>query len=152
MLSHTPEGELFTTIVLKAFKLNGLLTQIGDVMCAEFGLTSARWKVLGALVAGAGRPMTVPQIARSMGQTRQAVQRLANEMVEAGFLSWQDNPDHKRAKLLIITEQGQEVFKNLWERQVPWANELGRQASFADLQTTWEVLCKLSTALERDAN
>lgn len=152
MLGHTPEGELFTTIVLKTFKLNGLLTQIGDVMCAEFGVTSARWKVLGALVASAGRPMTVPQIARSMGQTRQAVQRIANEMVEAGFLSWQENPDHKRAKLLTITEQGQEVFRNLWERQVPWANELSMKVSFYDLQIAGEVLSKLIIALEKDKN
>lgn len=150
MINHTSEGRLLTAIVLETFKLSGLLVQAGDAMCAEFGLTSARWKVLGALLSTPEHPMTVPQIARSMGQTRQAVQRLANEMVEQGFVAWQDNPDHKRAKLLMITVQGREVFEGLSERQVPWANFLGAQVSDSDLQTTWSVLCRLTTILEKD--
>lgn len=152
IINYTPEGQLLTAVILATFKLNGLLLQVGDTMCAEFGLTSARWKVLGALLSTPERPMTVPQIARSMGQTRQAVQRLANEMVEQGLVAWQDNPDHKRAKLLTITVQGREVYEHLSERQIPWANFLGAQASAADLQTTWNVLCKLTTLLEKEVS
>ncbi len=47
----------------------------GDQLLAEFGLTSARWQVLGA-VALSGAPQPVASIARNMGLTRQAVQRV----------------------------------------------------------------------------
>ena len=75
-MSHTPEGQLFTDIVLEVFKLSGLLALEGDRITDEFGLSSARWKVLGAL-SFSPSPMTVPQIAAAMGQARQGVQRPA---------------------------------------------------------------------------
>ena len=66
------KGPVFTSIVLEIFKLSGLLISEGDEMSREFGLTSARWKIMGAIQL-AGSPQTVPQIARSMGLTRKRV-------------------------------------------------------------------------------
>ena len=51
---------------------------MGNRLGAGAGLTSARWQVLAAL-ALAGRPLTVAQIARTMGLSRQSVQRLVDE-------------------------------------------------------------------------
>ena len=97
-MQHTKQGRLFTQMVLELFKLNGLLIAEGDQITQELGLSSARWKILGAL-ALSSQPMTVPKIANTMGQTRQSVQRLADAMQRDGFLDYQDNPYHKRAKL-----------------------------------------------------
>ncbi|MGF1765552.1 MarR family transcriptional regulator [Aliivibrio kagoshimensis] len=38
---------------------------------------------------------------RTMGQSRQATQRVADIMVKGGLLTWIDNPGHKKAKLVI---------------------------------------------------
>ena len=48
-MQHTLEGQRFTEIVLEIFKLNGLLITEGDQITKTLGLSSARWKVLGAL-------------------------------------------------------------------------------------------------------
>src|SRR2546428_83660 len=69
----TPKGKTATDVVLQTFRANGLFLAAGDLLAAEEGLTAARWQVLGA-IALAGRPLTVPQIARRMGLTRQAGQ------------------------------------------------------------------------------
>ena len=67
-----------TALVLATFRANGALIAAGDMLTAPFGLSSARWQVLGA-VALAGQALTVPQVARNMGLTRQSVQRLVDE-------------------------------------------------------------------------
>jgi DNA-binding MarR family transcriptional regulator len=120
-MKHTRKGGIFTEIVLEVFKLSGLLITEGDKMTGPEGLSSARWKILGSLSLS-GSPLTVPQIARMMGQTRQAVQRLVDIMHEDGLLDFLPNPDHKRAKLVNLTTTGIKTYKKLEERQIPWSN------------------------------
>lgn len=67
---------------------------------AEMELT-----VLTAVVNAAVSP-TVAQIGRSLGHPRQVVQRAANRLAELGLAAFADNPDHKRASLIIATEAG----------------------------------------------
>src|SRR5262249_55389630 len=81
-LARTPEGELATEVILNTFRVNGLLLAAGDELTAAAGLTAARWQVLGAL-ALAERPLTVPQIARRMGLTRQSVHATVGRLVAA---------------------------------------------------------------------
>ncbi|MCP4271900.1 MAG: MarR family transcriptional regulator [Gammaproteobacteria bacterium] len=131
-----------TDIVLNVFMLNGLLLLEGDQITREFGLTSARWKVLGA-IALAPEPITVPQIARNMGLSRQAVQRLANEMATDDLLTFSDNPHHKRAKLLILSAKGMNIYKKLQDKQRPWASSLAKGLEIKDLQVTATVLQNL---------
>jgi len=77
--ARTAEGEAATEVVLETFHVNGLLLAAGSRLAARERLTAARWQVLGAVVL-AGRPLTVPQIARRMGLTRQAVQASVNRL------------------------------------------------------------------------
>ena len=94
-----------TDLVLEVFRLNGELIAMGDAMVAEIGLTSARWQVLGA-IALSNTPLPIAQIARNMGLTRQAVQRVANELEAEGFVRFAPNPHHQRAKLCPAHAQG----------------------------------------------
>jgi DNA-binding MarR family transcriptional regulator len=120
---HTPEGALFTELVLEVFRLNGRLLTAGDELTRDLGLTSARWQVLGA-IALAAAPLPVARIARTMGLTRQAVQRVANELAGEGFVRFVANPDHKRAKLVTLTERGRDAYARASQRQARWANRI----------------------------
>ena len=147
-MKHTPKGGLLTDIILKTFKLNGLLVAEGDQLVKEHELTSARWKVLGALSNGSAA-MTVPDIARMMGQSRQAVQRLSNEMVEDGLLATQPNPEHQRAKLLTLTDDGKKAYEQAMQKQIPWVNSLASDIKKDDLQLASDVLGKLISQLDK---
>lgn len=147
-MSDPQKGPVFTEIVLKVFKLGGLLVSEGDHMGSEYGITSARWKILGALYL-AGAPQTVPQIARSMGLTRQAVQRLVDAMHEDELLFFQDNPGHKRAKLISLSELGKTVFLKLDEKQSGWAMKCSIDITKAELETTLSVLKRISDSIDR---
>src|SRR6516165_11056427 len=109
-----------TDFVLETFRLNGCLLASGDALVADLGLTSARWQVLGA-AALSPAPVSVAQIARNMGLTRQAVQRLANEMAADGLVRFAPNPHHQRAKLVLLTAAGKTAFAAAMKRQAAWA-------------------------------
>ncbi len=146
-MKHTSKGGLLTDIILETFKFNGSLVSEGDQLVKELGLTSARWKVLGALSSRL-EPMTVPDIARAMGQSRQAVQRLSNEMVKDGLLVTQVNPDHQRAKFLILTDSGKSAYEQAMQKQIPWVNSIASELEEVDLEATSSVLKKLIAHLD----
>lgn len=145
-MKQTNKSDLMTEIVLETFKLNGLLIAAGDELTKEFGLTSARWKILGAL-SDATKPMTVPDIAREMGQSRQAVQRLANEMIKDGLIATRHNPKHERAKLLYRTDKGEKAFKKIMSKQIPWVNSIANGIERSDLLAVEKTLKKLNEHL-----
>jgi DNA-binding MarR family transcriptional regulator len=102
MAGRTREGEAGTNVILATFRANGLFVSAGDRLGAAEGLTSARWQVLGA-IALENRPLTVPQIARRMGLTRQSVHVTAKALIDAGLLELVPNADHRRSPLVTMT-------------------------------------------------
>jgi DNA-binding MarR family transcriptional regulator len=125
MSRRTPTGQRLTELILETFRLNGALLSRGDGLVEDIGLTSARWQLLGA-VALEGRPLSVAQIARRMGLSRQAVQRVANDLHAAGLTAYRGNPDHKRAKLVALTKQGEMAYARADARQSVWVNGIGK--------------------------
>jgi DNA-binding MarR family transcriptional regulator len=144
---RTPTGEAATELILSAFRANGLLLDAGDMLSADEGLTSARWQVLGA-IALAERPLTVPQIARRMGLTRQSVHATVNRLVRDGFLELGPNADHRRSPIVGLTKQGSAKYEALDARQVAWINRLARGIARSDIETAVRVLDELSRRLE----
>ncbi len=143
----TVNGQLYTDIALEVFKLGGLLVVEGDELTKDLGLTSARWKVLGAL-ALTDSPKTVSQIAHFMGQTRQGVQRISDAMVAAGFMVYEDNPRHKRAKLVALTPKGKLAYQAIDQKQIPWANKKSNDISAEEMTIALQVLKTMSSGLE----
>src|SRR5215216_754253 len=111
---RTPEGEKATDVILSTFRANGLLLAAGDLLAAEHGLTSARWQVLGA-IALARRPLTVPQIARRMGLTRQTVHTTVRRLLADGLVELVPNADHRRSQLVSMTELGRAKYRAIDE-------------------------------------
>jgi DNA-binding MarR family transcriptional regulator len=147
MQERTPAGEAATEVILSIFRANGLLLASGDLLSASEGLTSARWQVMGA-IALAERQLTVPQIARRMGITRQSVHATVKRLVADGLVELAPNVDHRRSQLVSLTQLGERRYAALDRRQAEWVNRLGRVIGHAELQTTAQVLAELSARLE----
>jgi DNA-binding MarR family transcriptional regulator len=147
--THIPAGAIATELIVETFRLNGRLLEAGDDLVRDVGLTSARWQVLGAIAASAV-PLPVSHIARNMGLTRQAVQRLANDLEGDGLVRFAPNPHHERAKLLVMTESGARAFKTAMARQVPWANRLAKGLGADDMATALGVLTAMRRHLEAE--
>jgi DNA-binding MarR family transcriptional regulator len=145
-------GDALTELVLKVFRLNGRFLEVAEAITAGTGLTAARWQVLGAVL---GQPLSVAGVARSMGLTRQSVQRLADALVEEGLCTYQDNPAHRRAKLLAPTNRGWAAIERVRPIQAAWANRLaatvGDEALLAANATIDAVLAATSPRPSRPA-
>jgi DNA-binding MarR family transcriptional regulator len=148
--TRTPEGDAATDIVLETFRASGLLLAAGNRLAAQEGLTAARWQVLGA-VALAGRPLTVPQIARRMGLTRQAVQASVNRLLGEALAETSENLDHRRSPLIRLTGHGSQKYAALDRRQIRWINELSAGLEISDLVNAARLLHDLSDRLENRA-
>lgn len=109
-MSH-PRGrdpEAFALLVADIFEAAGVLRSDGERVAASAGQTQARWQLLS--VVSVGGDWTVPMAAERLGTSRQAVQRLANDLVDDGLATFADNPRHRRSPLLHLTEEGQRVL------------------------------------------
>ena len=145
-----PKSDVLTDLVLEVFRLNGRLIAAGDALVAGIDLTSARWQVIGA-VALAKDTRPVAHIAHAMGLTRQSVQRIVDELAIAGFVSFQPNPHHKRAKLVSLTSKGVAAAGAAMRLQKPWADALAAVADRQALETTLQTLARLRAHLEDTA-
>jgi DNA-binding MarR family transcriptional regulator len=150
MQKRTPAGAAATDVILSVFRANGLLVASGDQLSAGEDLTSARWQVLGA-VALADRPLTVPQIARRMGLTRQSVHATVQRLIADGLVELVPNADHRRSLLVRMTPRGERRYAAIDKRQVSWVNALARGIDRSDLETTARVLEALCAQLEAEA-
>jgi DNA-binding MarR family transcriptional regulator len=102
-------------------------------------------------VALAGRPLTVPQIARRMGLTRQAVQVSVNRLLGDGLAETRENLDHRRSPLIQLTELGRQKYAAIDRRQICWINELAAGLKLSELATAARLLRDLSGRLESRA-
>lgn len=144
MPSRTPSAELLTQLILTIFQVNGQLLAAGDRLTKDLGLTSALWQVLGAVKE---TPLTVAQIARNMGLTRQSVRRSAHVLKDRGFVTLQDNPHHQRAKLVVLTREGRTVLGQVAAVQADWSNRIAEGLATEKMQTTIQTLCSLGERL-----
>ena len=145
--ARTPAGELLSSIMLDLFRLNSGLLTSGDRLVEGLGLTSARWQMLGAISA-AERPQPVAWIARDLGANRQNVQRIVNDLANDGLVRFEANPHHRRAQLVVLTDEGRQAFEAAMRLQAPWVNRLSDSVSVNEIKTLQRVIMKMQANLD----
>lgn len=146
-IQRTLAGTALTDLFLDLFGLNNRVIAAGDRLVAGLGLTSARWQVLGTIIA-AERPEPVAWLARGMGANRQNVQRIVNDLEKEGLVAFRPNPHHRRAHLVILTDKGKQTYQDAMRLQAPWVNELSEGLRVEDIETTRSVMSALRGRLE----
>jgi len=148
MIDSTDAHRTLGSLIFETLRLAGRLTLAGDALMSGIGLTSARWQIMG-VIAYMPSPRTVSALARTMGQSRQAVQRIVNELAAAGLVELRPNPAHKRAPLVVLSAAGQALYSEAEARRVPWTEALAADMGGHDLKAAQAALAALRRALER---
>ncbi|MFJ4912998.1 MarR family winged helix-turn-helix transcriptional regulator [Streptomyces sp. NPDC088726] len=143
-MSRTEQDRLSRT-ALGVFRLNGQFLALSTELARPAGLTAAWWQVLGAVLA---EPLPVSGIARAMGITRQAVQRIADLLVGKGLAEYVPNPAHRRAKLLRPTPEGRTAMSRIGPGHAEFAARLSLELGPEALAETVRVLERLSRAMD----
>jgi len=137
--------------MFEIFRVNDRLLAVGDATVKGVGLTSARWLVLGAIALSNG-PVSVAQIARNMGLSRQAVQRSTNEMANLGLVELLDNPARRGSKVIALTSSGTEAYEAalaLWRSE--WTAAMEEILTEEEILSTMLLLRRLRGLVQSKA-
>lgn len=144
-MAVTPAQELMSGVAKTVFRLNGQFLALGEALAQPVGLTAAWWQVLGAVL---DEPLSVADIARKIGVTRQSVQRVADLLVVDELAEYRPNPAHRRAKLLHPTEQGHAAVRRISPAHAALAERLAKGFGTEALRRALDNLAHLSDALD----
>jgi len=146
MAQHT-KSSILRSVIDEVERLSGRFAAVTARLAEGTGVSASELVVLTAVVR-APRPPTVPQIGRSLGHTRQSVQRLADALVQRGMLAWADNPDHARARLLTATSDGRAAYAIADGQVGPWAARVTRGVTADELASLAADLHRLRVHVE----
>ena len=144
----TEEQLLMSGIAKTVYRLNGHVLSIAEDLASPVGLTGAWWQVLASVLR---EPMSVADIARFIGNSRQAVQRIADRLVEEGLVEFHDNPAHARAKLVAPTEKGRSAVRAIAPAHAELADHLATEYGKDKLAHLLALMQDLEIAFEEIA-
>ena len=108
-------GQALHDLFREVFELRSALSKIMDRVHTKAGFSTSQKKIMQTL-ANLG-PTTVPNIAASLGVSRQFVQTVCNDLLALGLLNYRDNPRHKRSKIASLTHQGVTAFRKACQNE-----------------------------------
>ena len=150
----TEEQLLMSGVAKTVYRLNGHVLSIAEELASPVGLTGAWWQVLASVLR---EPMPVADIARFIGNSRQAVQRIADRLVDEGLVEFHDNPAHARAKLVAPTKKGRSAVRSIAPAHAEMADRLAtaygtdKLAHLLALMQDLEVVLEEIAASQQDA-
>ena len=140
------QEEAFSHLMQECFRINRrLVTAVGQLTNGS-GITGAQWGVLGAF-GGSDDLLTVAQAARRLGLARQGVQRVADLLEKKGLIEYRQNPNHQRAKLAQVTNEGRTLLNQLQERQSLWAKHAAGDLNIEQVEAATELVRRVGQRL-----
>jgi DNA-binding MarR family transcriptional regulator len=136
--------EEFALLVADVFELSGLLRRNGEQIARRHGQTQARWQLLSVISEGR---WTVPAAARRLGVTRQAVQRVADDLVADRQARYAENPAHQRSPLVEITTAGRRTLDAITQDARVANGRLLAEITRDDLERARQVLAAITVRL-----
>ncbi|WP_430502668.1 MarR family winged helix-turn-helix transcriptional regulator [Micromonospora trifolii] len=139
--------DAYRLLMADVYELAGESRRSSEELARGEGQTAARWHVMSVLSDGS---RTVASAARRLGLARQSVQRVVDDLARAGMVELHDNPDHRRAPLVTLTEAGLVTLTGLLERSDADRRDAVDRAglSLSDLENARATLRRLVDALQ----
>jgi DNA-binding MarR family transcriptional regulator len=138
-------SEEMENLYSELFEAAGAGRRIGESYAARAGQTQARWQTLWTMDVS---PMTVPQVARRLGVSRQHILRLTNVMVHEGLVELLPNPDHKTSPLVNLTPKGQATLNAINEAARISNNEVMQEFTAANVAQLRSLLRRFTKIIE----
>ncbi|HUZ76121.1 MAG TPA: MarR family winged helix-turn-helix transcriptional regulator [Chloroflexota bacterium] len=152
-MAHSPASnpEVFALLVADIYDAAGVLRRYGERTALSAGQTQARWQVLSVVSEG---EWTVPRAADRLGTSRQAVQRIANELVGDGLALFIENSRRRRSPFVVLTPAGRGVLATITEQAQDSNRQLFAKLGDLDLDAVRSTLRQLTSlvrsTLKRD--
>ncbi|MDB5451595.1 MAG: MarR family transcriptional regulator [Caulobacteraceae bacterium] len=146
-MAADPQDSL-VELIREAARLHGRFLSVAWPACVEEGLTSPAQSMVLDAVIRAAEPPTVPRIGRSLGHSRQAIQRIADDLARAGLVRFVDNAQHKTAKLVAPTAAGHAMQARIADRMGGWIVRLAEGLPAGHLEEAVATLRTVRAGIE----
>jgi DNA-binding MarR family transcriptional regulator len=137
----------FALVVADVYDAAGVLRRYGERIAASAGQTQARWQLLSVVSGG---DWTVPMAADRLGISRQAVQRIANDVVADDLAVFEVNPQHRRSPFLRLTATGKQALTAMTDQAQRSHRALAAKLRTLDLMEVRSALQELTAAVRAD--
>jgi DNA-binding MarR family transcriptional regulator len=144
----SPSATLFRQLTRAVFAAHSSVLHHGDRANAEFGQSSARWRVMFNIAQGNG---SVAEIARATDYTRQSIQRLADALVADGLATYAPDPKDRRRQIITLTAKGSALLEEMETYFDSWSKRLVQALGRKSVTQTIEGLHDLKRVLDADA-
>jgi DNA-binding MarR family transcriptional regulator len=145
----TPASNAFTDLIRAVLRMNSTVQKSGMHLMRGMGITNARWQMLSELFA-LDRRVTVSELSRHLGLTRQAVQRLAGDMARDGLVEFAKNPSDARAMHLLLTEAGKARYNEAQECEWQWTNAIAADFDTEQIASAVALLEAITQKIQTD--
>lgn len=136
--------QAFDLLVNEIYALSAAFRRHGEALARQVGQTQAHWQVLRAASVGV---LSVSQIARRLGVTRQNVQRIADRLVKERLVLRVVNIDHKSSPHIVLSDKGRLLLDRLSESSANYQSTLAPLLRGVDLDELLQTLRRLTAAL-----
>ena len=137
-------------LLLDVFRAVGPLYRLAAQQVARDehieGVSTGIRAVLDELSASG--PQTVPGVARSIGTTRQYVQRMADQAEAQRLIRFTANPRSRRSPLLELTSSGRQRIDDVHRRELATLDRAAQALSDDEVDACIRVLIRLTAVLE----
>lgn len=113
-----------------------------DALHIDNGITAGMRAILEMLSGG---EKTVPDMARARRVSRQHIQILVNDLIDAGLVESQFNPSHKKSSLIVMTPKGENMFAKMRSREETLLSAAAKTLSSNDIAVARKALAALDT-------
>ena len=110
-------------------------------------ISSKQLNLLSQLCDNGGR-LSISELASWLGSSRQNVKKMAEKLIDLGFIELQINSFDKRSSDLIVTRKGKLAYTRAQKVQDQYLSHLFSYLSDAELAKFCQDLQKLSTHLD----
>ncbi len=144
--TRTAAGEALFAVVIETLATFFRLRAAGIKFGAVTPWGGGAWGFLRSLKVDG--PRTVAQFARNRSVSRQHIQKLADEMEEAGLIEFLANPTHRRSPLMRLTARGDTQLRRLGALGRDFAESIVGGMNEKELRIAAGVLRSLRDRLE----
>jgi DNA-binding MarR family transcriptional regulator len=143
-----PFETAFDELINETVLLFHRLRIVADEVHHQGEMTGGLRSILRSLDKGGAQ--TVPEMARVRSVSRQHVQMLVNQLAEAGFVEFIENPAHKRSPLVQLTSLGKKTVDAMNRREQKLLGKSGLGAPEKKLREAAETLRTVRAYFESD--
>jgi len=97
-------------------------------------------------------PCGMSEVSERFDITAAAASQLVDKLVQAGYLEREEDPSDRRAKLLTLSDKGEELINQGTEQRYRWMDDLAAILSAEERGKVSEALILLTNAVEKMEN